>query len=78
MYLGNLCFSNTFPIKICLDIQKKFVFEVTNNMVIYIVAMLQISSRWDPFEPCRPIIDEAPVFYPTYEVPLNYDYHVPL
>ncbi|KAK2384513.1 lysine-specific demethylase JMJ18 [Trifolium repens] len=29
--------------------------------------MLQISSRWDPFEPCRPIIDEAPVFYPTYE-----------
>ncbi|KAK2384514.1 lysine-specific demethylase JMJ18 [Trifolium repens] len=27
----------------------------------------KISSRWDPFEPCRPIIDEAPVFYPTYE-----------
>ncbi|PNY05355.1 putative lysine-specific demethylase JMJ14-like protein [Trifolium pratense] len=27
----------------------------------------KISARWDPFEACRPIIGEAPVFYPTYE-----------
>lgn len=27
----------------------------------------KISARWDPAEPCRPIIDEAPVFYPTIE-----------
>lgn len=31
-------------------------------------GMLQISARWDPAEACRPIIDEAPVFYPTIEV----------
>lgn len=28
----------------------------------------QISARWNPDEACRPIIDEAPVFYPTVEV----------
>lgn len=33
-----------------------------------IVATLQISARWDPVEACRPIIEEAPVFYPTIEV----------
>ncbi|XP_058722877.1 lysine-specific demethylase JMJ15-like [Vicia villosa] len=27
----------------------------------------KISARWDPAEPCRPIIDEAPVFHPTIE-----------
>ncbi|KAK7399652.1 hypothetical protein VNO78_10839 [Psophocarpus tetragonolobus] len=27
----------------------------------------KISARWDPLEACRPIIDEAPVFYPTIE-----------
>ncbi|KAI5384630.1 lysine-specific demethylase JMJ18 [Lathyrus oleraceus] len=27
----------------------------------------KISSRWDPVEACRPIIGEAPVFYPTFE-----------
>lgn len=27
----------------------------------------KISARWDPDEPCRPAIDEAPVFYPTIE-----------
>ncbi|KAK9223476.1 hypothetical protein WN944_011920 [Citrus x changshan-huyou] len=27
----------------------------------------EISARWDPAEACRPIIDEAPVFYPTVE-----------
>ncbi|KOM28700.1 hypothetical protein LR48_Vigan564s001000 [Vigna angularis] len=27
----------------------------------------KISARWDPVEACRPIIDEAPVFYPTIE-----------
>lgn len=32
------------------------------------VDMLQISARWDPDEPCRPTIDDAPVFYPTIEV----------
>ncbi|KAL1326216.1 hypothetical protein HN51_036257 [Arachis hypogaea] len=26
-----------------------------------------VSARWDPGEACRPIIDEAPVFYPTNE-----------
>ncbi|XP_044479444.1 lysine-specific demethylase JMJ18-like isoform X3 [Mangifera indica] len=26
-----------------------------------------VSARWDPTEPCKPIIDEAPVFYPTVE-----------
>jgi len=30
--------------------------------------MLQISARWDPVGACRPIIEEAPVFYPTIEV----------
>ncbi|KAK7281435.1 hypothetical protein RIF29_09424 [Crotalaria pallida] len=27
----------------------------------------KVSARWDPVEACRPIIDEAPVFYPTVE-----------
>ncbi|KAL5053579.1 hypothetical protein RYX36_034261, partial [Vicia faba] len=27
----------------------------------------KISSKWDPVEACRPIIGEAPVFYPTFE-----------
>ncbi|RDX79654.1 Lysine-specific demethylase JMJ18, partial [Mucuna pruriens] len=27
----------------------------------------KISARWDPGEACRPIIDQAPVFYPTIE-----------
>ncbi|KAK0578518.1 hypothetical protein LWI29_011604 [Acer saccharum] len=27
----------------------------------------KVSARWDPAEACRPIIDEAPVFYPTAE-----------
>ncbi|KAL5838980.1 hypothetical protein ACOSQ4_011588 [Xanthoceras sorbifolium] len=27
----------------------------------------KVSARWDPAEACRPIIDEAPVFYPTVE-----------
>ncbi|XP_031262331.1 lysine-specific demethylase JMJ18-like isoform X1 [Pistacia vera] len=26
-----------------------------------------VSARWDPTEACKPIIDEAPVFYPTVE-----------
>ena len=28
----------------------------------------QVSARWNPAEACRPIIDEAPIFYPTIEV----------
>ncbi|XP_008459113.1 lysine-specific demethylase JMJ18-like isoform X2 [Cucumis melo] len=27
----------------------------------------KISARWDPDEACRPLVDEAPVFYPTVE-----------
>ncbi|KAG7019443.1 putative lysine-specific demethylase JMJ14 [Cucurbita argyrosperma subsp. argyrosperma] len=27
----------------------------------------KISARWEPDEACRPLIDEAPVFYPTVE-----------
>ncbi|XP_062012499.1 lysine-specific demethylase JMJ14-like [Rosa rugosa] len=27
----------------------------------------KISARWDPDEACRPVIDDAPVFYPTAE-----------
>lgn len=27
----------------------------------------KISARWNPNEACRPIIDEAPIFYPTRE-----------
>ncbi|CAK9167434.1 unnamed protein product [Ilex paraguariensis] len=27
----------------------------------------QVSARWNPAEACRPIIDEAPIFYPTIE-----------
>ncbi|XP_041028922.1 lysine-specific demethylase JMJ18-like [Juglans microcarpa x Juglans regia] len=27
----------------------------------------EITARWDPVHACRPIIDEAPVFYPTIE-----------
>ncbi|XP_075481837.1 lysine-specific demethylase JMJ18-like isoform X1 [Primulina tabacum] len=27
----------------------------------------QVSARWVPFEACRPLIEEAPVFYPTAE-----------
>ncbi|KAK9267111.1 hypothetical protein L1049_009530 [Liquidambar formosana] len=27
----------------------------------------KISARWNPAEACRPIIDEAPIFYPTVE-----------
>ncbi|KAG4123890.1 hypothetical protein ERO13_D10G005000v2 [Gossypium hirsutum] len=27
----------------------------------------RVSTRWDPNEPCRPNIDDAPVFYPTIE-----------
>lgn len=27
----------------------------------------EMSARWDPAEACRPIIDDAPVFYPTAE-----------
>ncbi|KAJ4830288.1 hypothetical protein Tsubulata_003627 [Turnera subulata] len=27
----------------------------------------KVTARWDPVEACRPIIDEAPVFYPTVE-----------
>ncbi|MED6179392.1 hypothetical protein PIB30_000505 [Stylosanthes scabra] len=27
----------------------------------------KVSARWDPAEACRPMIDEAPVFYPTIE-----------
>lgn len=30
--------------------------------------LFQVSAKWDPAEACRPIIDEAPVFYPTTEV----------
>ncbi|KAK3030867.1 hypothetical protein RJ639_037324, partial [Escallonia herrerae] len=26
-----------------------------------------VSARWDPVESCRPVIDEAPVFHPTFE-----------
>lgn len=58
-----------FRINICLDIEKKSILKVT-----YMVAMLQVSSKWDPVEACRPIIGEAPVFYPTFEVPLSYHY----
>ncbi|KAK4752394.1 hypothetical protein SAY87_021192 [Trapa incisa] len=34
-----------------------------------------ISARWDPSEACRPVLNEAPVFYPTveeFEDTLNY------
>ncbi|KAK3041880.1 hypothetical protein RJ639_001248 [Escallonia herrerae] len=27
----------------------------------------KVSARWDPVDSCRPVIDEAPVFYPTFE-----------
>ncbi|KAK9937036.1 hypothetical protein M0R45_013853 [Rubus argutus] len=27
----------------------------------------KVSARWDPDEACRPVIDDAPVFYPTAE-----------
>ncbi|KAJ4833266.1 hypothetical protein Tsubulata_005109 [Turnera subulata] len=27
----------------------------------------KVTARWDPVEACRPVIDEAPVFYPTVE-----------
>ncbi|KAK4751196.1 hypothetical protein SAY87_004678 [Trapa incisa] len=27
----------------------------------------KISARWDPSEACRPVLDEAPAFYPTME-----------
>ncbi|KAJ0017571.1 hypothetical protein Pint_11402 [Pistacia integerrima] len=27
----------------------------------------KVSARWDPTETCKPVIDEAPVFYPTVE-----------
>lgn len=33
-----------------------------------IINTFQVTARWDPVEACRPIIDEAPVFYPTIEV----------
>ncbi|XP_011004886.1 PREDICTED: lysine-specific demethylase JMJ18-like [Populus euphratica] len=28
---------------------------------------LKVTARWDPVEACRPLIDDAPVFYPTVE-----------
>ncbi|GAB2241529.1 hypothetical protein Droror1_Dr00018304 [Drosera rotundifolia] len=27
----------------------------------------QVTARWDPSEACRPLLEEAPVFYPTFE-----------
>ncbi|KAJ6423173.1 hypothetical protein OIU84_024160 [Salix udensis] len=27
----------------------------------------RVTARWDPVEACRPLIDDAPVFYPTVE-----------
>uniref|UniRef100_A0A6N2KRT2 JmjC domain-containing protein n=1 Tax=Salix viminalis TaxID=40686 RepID=A0A6N2KRT2_SALVM len=27
----------------------------------------KVTARWDPVEACRPLIDDAPVFYPTVE-----------
>lgn len=35
----------------------------------------KISARWNPNEPCRPIIEEAPIYYPNreeFEDPLGY------
>ncbi|OIW21722.1 hypothetical protein TanjilG_08545 [Lupinus angustifolius] len=37
------------------------------TIIIYIAVILQISARWNPAEACRPMIHEAPVFYPTVE-----------
>ncbi|KAJ7969241.1 lysine-specific demethylase JMJ18-like [Quillaja saponaria] len=31
------------------------------------IKEISLSARWDPAEACRPVIDEAPVFYPTAE-----------
>lgn len=38
----------------------------TNLFFAYISE--QVLARWDPNEACRPVIDDAPVFYPTEEV----------
>ena len=69
-------FFNHFSYKYMFRYSNEKDFEIESNMVIYTVAMPQISSRWDPVEACRPIIGETPVFYPTFEVPLDYHYHV--
>lgn len=38
--------------------------------ISFFVAYLseQVLARWDPEEACRPVIDDAPIFYPTEEV----------
>ncbi|CAN8274376.1 unnamed protein product [Cochlearia groenlandica] len=35
----------------------------------------KVTAKWDPSEPCRPSVDDAPIFYPTnedFEDPLAY------
>ncbi|KAE9602888.1 putative chromatin remodeling & transcription regulator FYR family [Lupinus albus] len=39
----------------------------TEDVVDPPISPRKISARWDPAEACRPMIDEAPVFYPTIE-----------
>jgi len=36
------------------------------------IHVVQVKARWDPDEACRPIIEDAPVFYPTVEVVIWY------
>lgn len=34
-------------------------------------VLKQVTARWRPGDACRPILDEAPVFYPSEEVFLD-------
>lgn len=34
-------------------------------------CVFEITARWNPLEPCRPLVDDAPIFYPTNEVFIN-------
>lgn len=67
----NSCFSN-FSYKYQFRCSEERDLKIT--MILY-CFMLQTSARWNPFAACRPLIDEAPVFYPTFEVLVNYHYH---
>lgn len=44
-------------------------FSLLLNLLFFVAYILeQVLARWDPDEACRPVIDDAPVFYPTEEV----------
>lgn len=42
-------------------------FDISSEEELDIENLAQFSRRWNPQEACRPIVEEAPVFYPSEE-----------